>query len=287
MTITCIKKDEPTILRQSTRLSSKFEVLSIVREILRIVFSESLSPILRSAIVNIKEFIKNISYSMNVLALFHNHTPFMKAKYLILSLFAIFSFNLAAQPSYELLDSLRIDGKVFSAIIQNGDTLILAQLDDVNFTSPRSFSSRDEYRRYLKYKKYAAIVYPYAKDAINILKKVDERTEHMRKRKKKKYVKNTYKQLELNFKNQLKGLTKTQGTILIKMIEKEMDESFYNIIKDKRNGFTAMYWHQFGKMFDYNLKRGYVRGDDLILDAVLDGFDISYKEDSGGIILSN
>jgi len=73
---------------------------------------------------------------------------------------------------------------------------------------------------------------------------------------------------------------------MVKMIEKEMDESFYNIIKSKRNGFTAFYWHQFGKIYDYNLKRGYVKGDDLIMDAVLKDFDISYKENMGAKIMN-
>jgi len=179
-----------------------------------------------------------------------------------------------------------LGGKVYSAIVQDGDTLILAQLDDVNFTSPRSFKSREEYKKYLRYKRYAVKVYPYAKDAINILKTIEDRTKDMNRRKKKKYVKQTYEQMEQNFKQQLKKLSKTQGKILVKMIEKEMDMTFFEIIKDKRNRFTAFYWHQFGKMYDYDLKRGYVRGDDLIMDVVLDGFDLSYDKKSSGIILS-
>lgn len=191
-----------------------------------------------------------------------------------------------AQQGVEVLDSVKLQGKVYSAIVQHGDTLILAQLDDVRFTSPRSFKSSDEYRTYLRYKRYAVKVYPYAKDAIKILKTVELRTLDMPKRKQKRYIKRTYEQLEKNFKTQLKSLTKTQGKILIRMIEKEMQVPFYDIIKEKRNGFTAFYWHQFGKLYDYDLKRGYVRGDDPIMDAVLDGYDLSFDENSSGILLS-
>jgi len=199
----------------------------------------------------------------------------------------LISFNITfGQKDYKVLDSISIRGQIFSALVQDGDTLILARLDDVSFTTLRSFKSRDEYKRYLKYKKYAAFVYPYARDAIKILQKIEDVTKDMRKSKRKKYIKRTYKQLEHNFKKQLIKLSKTQGRIMVKMIEKEMDESFYNIIKSKRNGFTAFYWHQFGKIYDYNLKRGYVKGDDLIMDAVLKDFDISYKENMGAKIMN-
>lgn len=192
---------------------------------------------------------------------------------------------LFGQQGYKMLDSVRIDGQIFSAIVQNGDTLILARLDDVSLTSFRSFSSRDEYLRYLRYKKYAALVYPYAKDAVNVLKTVEDRTRSMSRSKRKKYVDHTYRQLEHNFKQQLKNLTKTQGKILVKMIEKEMDQSFYDIIKAKRNRFSAFYWYQFGKLYDYDLKRGYVRGDDYIMDAILKDFDLS-NENGNPILLS-
>jgi len=187
---------------------------------------------------------------------------------------------------YDMLDSVRINGQIFSAIVQDGDTLIMAQLDDVKLTSLRSFESRAEYLRYKKYKRYAALVYPYAKDAINILKTIEGRTEDMKRSKRKKYIKHTYKQMEHNFKQQLKKLSKTQGKILVKMIEKEMDVSFYNIIKTKRNRFSAMYWNRMGKMFGYDLKSGYVKGEDPIMDAVLMDFDISFDKGGSAKILT-
>ena len=56
---------------------------------------------------------------------------------------------------------------------------------------------------------------------------------------------------------------------MIKMIERETKKSFYTIIKENRNWFSAFYWQQFGKLYDYNLKQGYNEGDDQILDLVL------------------
>ena len=87
-----------------------------------------------------------------------------------------------------------------------------------------------------------------------------------------------YKQLKKEFKTPLKNLTKTQGKILIKMIEKELDTPFYTLMKDMKGGWTAGYWNQMGKFFNYDLKEGYHEGDDPILDVVINDFDISYKK---------
>ena len=84
------------------------------------------------------------------------------------------------------------------------------------------------------------------------------------------------KKLKKEFKDPLKKLTKTQGKILIEMIERELDTPFHTLVKNLRGGFTAGYWNTLGKMYGYNLKEGYIPGKDPILDAVLNDFDISY-----------
>jgi len=55
--------------------------------------------------------------------------------------------------------------------------------------------------------------------------------------------------------------------------------TFYNLIKKMRNGFVAFYWHQFGKLYGYDLKEGYIRGKDKPMDAVLDDFKFDDNDD--------
>ncbi|MEM6965085.1 MAG: DUF4294 domain-containing protein [Bacteroidota bacterium] len=190
-----------------------------------------------------------------------------------------FTFSGNAQTSVEKTEKVTINGHVFTAFITGEDTIIMADLQDISISSPRKFKNRADYRRYRKYRYYGAKVYPYAQKAIKIFQEVEDATQNMRKRKRKRYIRKKYKQLKREFKAPLKNLTKTQGKILIKMIEKELDKPFYDLMKGMRGGFTAGYWHQLGKFYDYNLKEGYQEGADPILDAVLHDFDISYKKD--------
>lgn len=172
---------------------------------------------------------------------------------------------------------VRIDGQLLSYMIdEQGDTLLLANLNDINVSSPRSFSSREEYLRYQMYRRYALKVYPYAKDAIRIFKQVERESQGMKKGKRKKYMKEKHQELKDQFEEPLKNLTKTQGLILVKMIERELDTPMYDLIKDLRGNFTAFYWNTMSKFYGQHLKEGYVEDQDPILDAVLHDLDVSF-----------
>lgn len=192
---------------------------------------------------------------------------------LILTPFLIFSQD-------EDLDMFEttVDGTVVTALITaEGDTLILADLDDISITSLRSFKSDEDYKKYMKFKRYAAKVYPYAKEAIKIFRQAEYATQNMGKRKRKKYMRQLQKDLKEEFEEPLIKLTKLQGKILMKMIEKELDKTMFDLIKGVRGGFVATYWHNFGKLYSHDLKEGYHEGRYIILDAVLNDFDISYR----------
>jgi len=177
------------------------------------------------------------------------------------------------------IEKVNLKGKVYSAMIVNGDTIIMADLEDISITSLRKFEDDAQYRKYLKQRRYANIVYPYAKEAIRIFRELEYAKETMEKKAYKKEVKRLQKELEVEFEEPLKKLTKLQGKILIKMIEKETGSTFHSLVKNLMGRFKAFTWHNFGKLYSYNLKEGYNYGQYKVLDAVLQDFDISYSVD--------
>ncbi len=168
-----------------------------------------------------------------------------------------------------------VNGKKMEYVVDEcGDTLLVANLNDIFISSPTSFDNNEEYKRYRKYRRYAVIVHPYAVEAIKIFREVEYATQTMKNRERKKYLKKLQKDLKKEFADPLKKLTKTQGYILVKMIEKELDRPMYDLIKDLRGAFTASYWNTFGRTFGYRLKDGYIPGEDKILDAVLNDLEL-------------
>lgn len=178
----------------------------------------------------------------------------------------------------EVRGELTLNGQIYEYLVDEcGDTIIMAQLDEVPISSTRTFDNAEDYRKYRRYRRYAYHVYPYAAEAIRIFRELEVDTEDMSKRERRRHIKDLQKQLKEEFEDPLKGLTKLQGMILFKMIEKELERPMYELIKDLRNGLTAFYWNTIGSLWGHHLKDGYVRGVDPILDMVLDDIDLSYE----------
>ena len=183
------------------------------------------------------------------------------------------STNLKAQ---DKLMNIMVNGKSVPVLISDGDTMMILGLETVNVQAPRVFKTFGEEMQYMKYKRYAISVFPYAVKAIKVFRALEKDTEKMTKKERKKYIKKLSDELEKEFEKPLTNLSKTQGKILVKMIEKELDTPMYSLIKNLKGGFTAFYWNMSGYMYGYHLRDGYVRGEDTLLDLVLDDFDIDY-----------
>ena len=199
--------------------------------------------------------------------------------YKVLILGLALMYNITWAQSQTSTEKTEVDGVAVLAIITDGDTVYISDLEMYTITSLQNFESDEEHKRYLRYRAHAVKVYPYAREAIKIFREMEEDTKDLKRRKRKKHIKELEKNLEREFQEPLKKLTRTQGQIMIKMIEKELDTPMYKLLKDLKGTGSAFYWGTFSRFYGYRLKHGYERGEDRVLDAVLDDFDISYRVD--------
>lgn len=167
-----------------------------------------------------------------------------------------------------------VDGQEVKVLILEGDTIVVAQLEKISVTAPKEFDYSDDRERYAKYRRYAAVVYPYAVQGVRLYTQLSRETEGKSKRERKRLYKEISKRLEEEFETPLKNLSRTQGLILTKMMEKAIDKSFYDIIKEFKGGFSALYYNEFSKVYGYRLKDKYIYGVDPVMDAVLEDFDV-------------
>lgn len=169
------------------------------------------------------------------------------------------------------------DGRVMRIRITGSDTIVVATMPEVVIKAPPVFSDDEEYRQYMRYRRYAMAVLPYAIESIRLYRQYQTETEDLKEGKARKYAKTIQKDVKGEFTDPLKNLSRTQGKILVKMIERHLNTSTYDILKDVRGGFNAIKWQTVGKMYGYDLKEGYIRGQDRILDMVLDDFEITIE----------
>lgn len=162
--------------------------------------------------------------------------------------------------------------------IENGDSIFIMSLNLVKIVARRKFKNFAEQRQYYLYMRAARKVYPYALQALDLYDEIATQTEDMNKRQRRRYIRKEHKELKEDFKDQMKKLSRTEGKVLIKMLEKEMDKPFYDVIKETRGGFTAAYWHNLGKFWGYDLKQGYSLGADPLLDEVFLDYDFGHPD---------
>lgn len=175
-----------------------------------------------------------------------------------------------------------LDGQEVTIIVFNGDTTIIAELEKAIVKPAPELIDEAERQRYLKYRRYAPIVYPYAVHAVRLYNQLQRETEGKSASEKRKLVKSISRALEEEFEKPLKNLTKTQGFLLTKMLERELNKPFYEIIKELKGGFTAYYWNKLGKINGYDLKEKYNYGEDALLDSILDEYDLSKDLEANG-----
>lgn len=159
--------------------------------------------------------------------------------------------------------------------VDNGDTIFVMSLRPVRIAGRRDFKTREEQTLYFRYKRAAYKVYPFAVQAIDLYNEIQQETADLRKGQRKRYIRKEHKELKDDFQDQMKKLTKTEGRVLIKMIELNLDKPFYNVLDETRGGFTATYWHNLGKIWGYDLKQGYQPGQDQLLDEVFLDYDFT------------
>lgn len=192
----------------------------------------------------------------------------------------LFVLPLVVSPlAYGQTGTTVIDGTTYQYMVDEcGDTLIMAQLDEMSVSSPVQFADDDEYKLYRKYRYYARKVYPYAIEAVRLFREVQYMTQNMSRRNRRRYIRRLQRELKEDFEEPLKKMSKTQGKVLIRMIEREIGEPIYFLIKDLKGGFTARYWATLAGFYGHKLKHGYVEGEDPILDLVLRDFNIDVPE---------
>ena len=115
------------------------------------------------------------------------------------------------------------------------------------------------------------VVYPIALEANATLHAMEQRMDSMKtKREKQEFVKAMERALKRKYTPVLKNMTLSQGKLLIKLIDRETDQTSYDLVKQLRGGFRAFFWQSIARLFGANVKDTYdAEGDDQIIEELI------------------
>lgn len=164
-----------------------------------------------------------------------------------LTTFAAIAF---AQNDYEPLPMNRQ-----RAVIEYGDTIPYVRLRPVYIFPPMVFKNEKQEMAYWRTVRDVKKTLPYAKLIYETLIETYQYMETLPNEKARdKHLKKMEKELFETYKPVLKKLTFRQGKLLIKLIDRECNQSSFSLIKAFLGSFRAGFWNTFASLFGASLK---------------------------------
>lgn len=160
---------------------------------------------------------------------------------------------------------------ILRAYLDGRDTVPIIHLQEIYIYPEIKFKNEKEKRRYNKLVRDVKRVLPYAKLVYETLIETYKYIETLPDEKsKQEHLKRMEKELFKEYKPELKKLTFSQGKLLIKLIDRECNQSSYNLLKAFLGSFRASFWNLFAGMFGASLKTEYdPEGKDFMLERIV------------------
>ena len=153
----------------------------------------------------------------------------------------------------------------------NGDTIAVVNLREVFVYPPIKFRNKKEQQKYTKLVRDVKRTLPYAKMVYDTLIETYEYIQTLPDDKARdKHLKRMEKELFAEYKPELKKLSLSQGKLLIKLIDRECNQSSYNLVKAYLGSFRAGFWNIFAGLFGASLKSEYdPKGKDAMTERIV------------------
>lgn len=152
----------------------------------------------------------------------------------------------------------------------DGELVPWVVLHEVPVNGVRIFASNADRKAYnrLKYNVYKVI--PYARIAGDKYRQLQRDLALTNdKGRQKELIKACEKDVKELFNKQIKNLTITQGEILIKLIDREVGTTSYELAKQLKGGFNAFMFQSVARLFGHNLKETYDPDQERDVEAIL------------------
>jgi hypothetical protein len=164
---------------------------------------------------------------------------------------------------------------IIQKVKRDGVTMPEIEIKEVTVVARPSRAQRKEYRNYEKLITNIRRVYPYAEMVRIRLSQVNEELKSIPDEKsRREYMKKVEKDVFAEYEDDMRQMTMTQGRLLIKLIDRETQNTSYELIRDYRGKFSAAFWQSIARIFGTNLKEEYdPYGDDAVIELIIKELD--------------
>ena len=155
--------------------------------------------------------------------------------------------------------------------IYKGDTIPYITLKNVFIYPQLVFKSKKQQKYYYKLVRDVKKTLPLAKEINRAVIETYEYIETLPNTKaKNKHIKMVEKGLKQQYTPKMKKLTFSQGKLLIKLVDRECNQSSYQLVKAFMGPFKATFYQAFAALFGASLKKEYhPENEDKMIERVI------------------
>lgn len=155
-------------------------------------------------------------------------------------------------------DSPQNKGYMVRVCVYEGDTIPYITLRNVYVYPKMRFKNKKQERYYYKLVRDVKKTLPIAKEIRGIVIETYEYLETLpNEEAKEKHIKAVEKGLKEQYTPRMKKLTFSQGKLLIKLVNRECNQSSYQLVKAFMGPFKAGFYQTFAALFGASLKKEY------------------------------
>ncbi len=131
------------------------------------------------------------------------------------------------------------------------------RLNEVVIVNHHRFGNDTLRYRYNQMKKYIKVILPYVDKAVKMFHEIDLETAGMNRRQKRRFIKGRQHEIKVNFEDKLRSLNRTQGSYLVKAVNRNLGTTVYDILKGYQKPFKALYYRSIGSFYGIDLDEVY------------------------------
>lgn len=167
----------------------------------------------------------------------------------------------SAQSVYHVLKTATFDGQTYP----------LVELKEITVYGKMPRGVRFDYRRHARLVYNVRRVYPYALIVRDEFGRINRLLETLpTERAQRDFLQDYEKELLSRYEGDMRKLTFSQGKILIKLIDRETQNTSYDLIRQYRGKFSATFWQGIARIFGANLKTSYdAEGEDYLIEQIV------------------
>ena len=155
--------------------------------------------------------------------------------------------------------------------VYKGDTIPWIQLRTVHVFEELKFKKKKDYENYQRLIRDVKKVLPLANEVNAAIIETYEYLQTIPSEKeRKRHIKDLEKGIKQQYTPRLKKLTSRQGKLLIRLIDRQSNQTTYDLVKAFLGSFRATTYQVFASLFGFSLKKHYdPEGEDALTERVI------------------